>query len=169
MRAIYVYLLKIRCCANENYSDNKYIRAQSSLTCERCTVWWGTGRTGLPWLNFPCCPAAATTGWCPSHWGQWPSDSRCHLTWQASRPLKKKIIARTFINIILIQRCHIINPYGKGKLTRVVVHAAAVHEWLDVLHRFLAENPLPGQRTHSSVGQGGSNDAVTLTSHLKGA
>lgn len=42
----------------------------------------------------------------------------------------------------------------ESKLSGVVVHATAVHQAEHVLNSFVGKNPLPGDRTDSSVGEG---------------
>ena len=58
--------------------------------------------------------------------------------------------------------------YIKGKLSRIIVKAAAVHQRQDVCHGFRLQNPLAGDGAGPVVGQSGCKDAVALAIHFEG-
>ena len=57
----------------------------------------------------------------------------------------------------------------ESKLSRIVVHATAVHEAEHVLDSFVGKNPLPCDRTYASVGQGACHHGHALAVHLQAA
>ena len=57
----------------------------------------------------------------------------------------------------------------ESKLSRIVVHATAVHEAEHVLDSFVGKNSLPCDRTYASVCQGACHHRHALTVHLQAA
>ncbi len=64
---------------------------------------------------------------------------------------------------------HLVVTYQEGKLPRVVVHPAAVHEREDVPDTVSLEDLLPGYGTDAPVGQRRSHHGEGLGVHLEGA
>ena len=57
----------------------------------------------------------------------------------------------------------------ESKLSRIVVHATAVHEAEHVLDSFVGKNSLPCDRTYASVCQGACHHGHALAVHLQAA
>ena len=59
--------------------------------------------------------------------------------------------------------------YIKGKLSRIIVEAAAVHQRQDVVDGIGREDAFVRHRAHAGVGQRGRYHAVAFASHLQRA
>ena len=144
------------------YKDNKGCEVVWLLPSQMCgsyRSWQAPQRTSPLWRSCRWSPEVATRWRTQPRWAQPPARCRTLQTLREDQPDEMGFCSH--------QGC--ISRYLESKLSRIVVHATAVHEAEHVLDSFVGKNPLPCDRTYASVCQGACHHGHALAVHLQAA
>ena len=144
------------------YKDNKGCEVVWLLPSQMCgsyRSWQAPQRTSPLWRSCRWSPEVATRWRTQPRWAQPPARCRTLQTLRADQPDEMGFCSQ--------QGC--ISRDLESKLSRIVVHATAVHQAEHVLDSFVGKNPLPCDRTYASVCQGACHHGHALAVHLQAA
>ena len=145
------------------YKDNKdykLVWLLPSQMCGSCRSWPAPQRTSPLWRSCRWSRGAGTRWQTRPRWAPPPARCRTLRTLPADQPDE-------ILGFCSQQVC--VSRDLESKLSRIVVHATAVHEAEHVLDSFVGKNPLSCDRTYASVCQGACHHGHALAVHLQAA